>query len=556
MKRRSRAGGEPIKGRRRKAAQPTRRDTPKAPARSNSFSTGEQTEVARLTRELKEALEQQTATSEVLQVISSSPEDLQRVFDTMLAKAVRLCEASFGILWLAEGDRFRSLALHNLPPALAAARRREPVVQFGPQSGIGRVVERRRAFQIDDLTIDPGYIERDSRIIALVELGRARTAVFAPLLKDSQVIGSLVLYRQEVRSFSERQVELLTGFAAEAVIAIENARLLSELRQRTDDLTERTADLTEALEQQTATSEVLQVISSSPGDLQPVFATMLEKAVRICDAKWGNIHRWDGDALHLLATHNTPPAFAEARGRSPNYPGSDTAFFGRMVATKTVAHVADAAAEQPYIERSNPAFVAAVELGGARTALAVPMLKESELIGTLALARQEVRPFTDKQIALVTSFAAQAVIAIENAASNCRRHRRGRRDLDVAHGAGVRVTPRFPQWPFFEMSNIEHYSPDEVQNVCRAGGRSMSTKVPDPVDRYVGSRVRLRRRMLRMSQQNLGHKLTGRIRAEARPTMPRTAKPDQPDRQDYVQVGTIRARNAQISLRRKNIRRI
>ena len=171
----------------------------------------------------------------------------------------------------------------------------------------------------------------------------------------------------------------------------------------------------QSLEQQTATSEVLQVISSSPGDLEPVFAAMLENAVRICDAKWGNIHRWDGDALHLLATHNTPLAFAEARGRSPNYPGSDTAFFGRVVATKTVAHVADAAAEQPYIERSNPAFVAAVELGGARTALAVPMLKENELIGALALARQEVRPFTDEQIALVTNFAAQAVIAIENA---------------------------------------------------------------------------------------------------------------------------------------------
>ena len=213
--------------------------------------------------------------------------------------------------------------------------------------------------------------------------------------------GTIAIYRQEVRPFADKQIELVKNFAAQAVIAIENARLLNELRQ--------------SLEQQTATSEVLQVISSSPGDLEPVFAAMLENAVRICDAKWGNIHRWDGDALHLLATHNTPLAFAEARGRSPNYPGSDTAFFGRVVATKTVAHVADAAAEQPYIERSNPAFVAAVELGGARTALAVPMLKENELIGALALARQEVRPFTDEQIALVTNFAAQAVIAIENA---------------------------------------------------------------------------------------------------------------------------------------------
>ena len=176
---------------------------------------------------------------------------------------------------------------------------------------------------------------------------------------------------------------------------------------------QRTRELTEALEQQTASSEVLQVISSSPGDLQPVFETMLQNAMRICDAKFGNIFRWDGDALHLVATHNIPPAFAELRRRSPFRPGPEN-HIGRMVATKAVVHVADLAADQSYIERRDPAAVAAVELGGIRTFVAVPMLKENELIGALIVYRQEVRPFTDKQIELVTNFAAQAVIAIEN----------------------------------------------------------------------------------------------------------------------------------------------
>src|SRR5262249_2206152 len=186
-------------------------------------------------------------------------------------------------------------------------------------------------------------------------------------------------------------------------------RLLNELRQRTAELSGRTADLTEALEQQSATSEVLQVISSSLGEVEQVFTAMLEKAVRICDAAFGNIFRWDGSTLQLVAGHNTPPAFAEARRRLPLETAPNSPI-GRMIRTKAAVHIADWACEQVYIERSISA-VAAVELGGVRTVLVVPLLKEREPIGAFALSRQEVRPFTEKQIALVTNFAAQAVIA-------------------------------------------------------------------------------------------------------------------------------------------------
>src|SRR5262249_50697177 len=252
-----------------------------------------------------------------------------------------------------------------------------------------------------DVLADPEWTFPES-----ARLGNFRTILGVPLLREGIPIGIFLLHRAAVRPFTEKQIKLVETFADQAVIAIENTRLFEEGQ-------ERTRELTESLEQQTATSEVLEVISSSPGDLQPVFAIMLENAVRICDAKFGNIYRWDGDAVHLIATHNTPPAFAEARGRSPLRPDVETPF-GRMIATKTVIHVDDTMAERAYIEQ-RPAFVEAVELGGIRTYLAVPMLKENELIGAFALPRQEVRPFTDKQIALITSFASQAVIAIENA---------------------------------------------------------------------------------------------------------------------------------------------
>ena len=233
-----------------------------------------------------------------------------------------------------------------------------------------------------------------------------RTLLGVPILKGDELLGTMVIYHLEVRPFTDKQIALVETFADQAAIAIENVRLL-EAEQL------RTRELTESLEQQTATSEVLQVISSSPGDLGPVFATMLEKAIRICDAKFGNIYRWDGDALYLVAKHNIPSAFAEAR--SPEYRPHPAGPIGRMLATNSVVHVADLAAEEAYIEQRDPVVVAGVQLGGVRTLIVVPMLKENELIGAFALARQEVRPFTDKQIELVTNFAAQAVIAIENA---------------------------------------------------------------------------------------------------------------------------------------------
>ena len=409
MKKRSRAGGRPAKGRRQQAPEPKRGNAPKPAPRSNSAP--EVTEVARLTRELGEAVEQQTATSEVLNAISRSTFDLPTVLSTLVETAARLCRADkVQILLPSENsNRVYSAASFGYSGEYNEYLK---TITFAPgREGVaGRVLLERKPVQIADVLADPEY-----GLPEVQRLGGFRTHLGLPLLREDSVIGVLLVSRTVVEPFDDKHIELLSTFAAQAVIAIENARLLNELRQRTTDLTERTGDLTEALEQQTATSEVLQAISSSSGDLEPVFATMLQNAVRICDAKFGNIYRWDGEVLHLLASYNTPPAFAEARGSSPlQRPGPKTVV-GRMLATKTVIHVADLAAEQAYIKDRVPPAVAAVELGGVRTILAVPMLNKNELIGSFTVYRQEVRPFTDKQIALVTSFAAQAVIAIENA---------------------------------------------------------------------------------------------------------------------------------------------
>ncbi len=363
-------------------------------------------ELRQRTTDLTEALEQQTATTEVLQVVNASPGNLGAVFDVMLEKALDLCEAAFGGLWTYDGQRMHAMAMRGVP-ALFGQFHSKPLEPI-PGTASYDLVRGERFVHIADITEDEGYRSGNPAKRALHELGGARTTLWLPLRKDDALLGTFMVYRKEARPFTDKQIALLENFAAQAVIAMENARLLNELHQRT-------SDLTESLEQQTATSEVLQVVSSSPGDLGPVFATMLQNAVRICDAKWGTVHSWDGDALHLMATLNTPTAFAEARERIPLYRPHPQSLLGRIVTTKNLVHIEDAASEQVYTERLDPAYVAAVELGGVRTAMGVPMMQENKLLGAFAVARQEVRPFTDKQIALLQNFAAQAVIAIENA---------------------------------------------------------------------------------------------------------------------------------------------
>ena len=406
MKSRSKAGGAPIKGRRRKAPKPERRNAPKTAPRSKSSPSSEDTVVARLTHELRETTEQHSATSEILRVISSAPSDLQPVFQAMLKNAVRLCDAKFGNIYRWDGDALHLVATQNVPPAFVQARGRSPL-RPSPQTPTGRMISNKTVVHVTDMRTEKAYANRDPYIVAGVELGGVRTVLMVPMLKDNELIGAFSVYRQEVRPFTDKQIELVQNFASQAVIAIQNARLLNELSQRTTDLTERTADLTEALEQQTATSEVLQVISSSPGDLEPVFQAMLENATRICEAKFGVVFSFDGNEFHFEAQVGTPPELAEynrARPMPQPLPGSH---LDRLRQTKRVSYTADYAAE------GIPA--PPVTLGGARSTVDVPMLKDNELVGAFSIYRQEVRPFTDKQIELVKNFAAQAVIAIENA---------------------------------------------------------------------------------------------------------------------------------------------
>ena len=347
------------------------------------------------TRERDEALEQQTATAEVLKVISRSTFNLKSVLETLVKSAAILCDADAGIIRQRQADNYLVAATFGL-----TAGQREHFEHYSPkpnrESVFGRAVLEGRTIHVPDVLADPEHNRPGQQSFASV-----RALLGVPLTREGAVVGVFTLYRQEPRPFNQKQIELVTTFADQAVIAIENARLLHELRLRTDDLSE-------SLEQQTATSEVLQVISTSPGTLEPVFETMLANAVSICGAKFGGLSLREGDSFRSVVLHGAPPAFAEERRRQLLVRPAPGHNLERLLRTKDVIHIPDLSVDRH-------AAPVPFEFAGARSLLNVPLLKDDDLIGSILIYRQETGPFGDKQIELVKNFAAQAVIAIENA---------------------------------------------------------------------------------------------------------------------------------------------
>src|SRR5499427_123467 len=377
-------------------------------AHVRAWLVSEKKKLALIARELKEARQQQAATTDVLKVISRSTFDLQTVLDTLVEAAVRLSDADHAWLFQREGEFFRWVASYGHATDVHERIRdyfRTLPVPVDRGSVTGRTALEAKVVQVPDVLADPEYTWSEAQT-----LGGYRAALGVPLLRKGNVVGVIFVAKIVPRPFTAKQIELVTTFADQAVIAIENTRLLNELRQRTDDLSE-------SLEQQTAASQVLQVISSSTGELEPAFQAILASATRTCDAKSGLLYRIENGAARIISKLGIPPALAEYLKRGPHRPPLNRldplTVVGRVVQSRRTVHIADYRTDQSYLNR-DPLTVAGVELGGIRTLLVVPMIKNDALMGAIAVFRQEVRPFTAKQIELVQNFANQAVIAIEN----------------------------------------------------------------------------------------------------------------------------------------------
>ena len=350
-------------------------------------------EVQAKTADLTESLQQQTATADVLKVISRSAFDLETVLDALLSSACRLCEADIGTIRYKEGGEFRLAATFGCKPEWIEHFQRYST-KPDRSSVFGRTIVEGHIVHIPDLLADPDFKRPEAQ-----KLMGFKAALGVPLAREGEAFGVISLFRFNVSSFEDRQIELVQTFADQAVIAIENTRLFNETK--------------EALERQTASAEVLQVISSSPGDLKPVFDQILAKAMRLCEAQCGFIYQMEQGAMRAVAEIGVPQAFAEYRRNNLHTGGAATPA-DVMRATRKPAHVHDARDSEPY-RSGNPNAVAGVDLGGARTVLYVPMIRNDDIVGVINVFRQEVRPFTEEQISLLENFASQAVIAIENA---------------------------------------------------------------------------------------------------------------------------------------------
>ena len=395
MRRRGKAGGKTIKTQRRKTS---RRNAAEAAQRRSSPATAKETNVAQVISERDDALEQLTATAEVLTVMSRSAFELQTVFDALVKSATRLCHASASVIWRPKDDgRYHLAASYGVEPRFEEHLKSLALKSDG-HSVVGRSLQSGKITYVSDLTADTDYAGRDAN-----DFGGYRDLLCVPLLRDGVAIGVLMVAHLTSRKFSERQITLVNSFAKQAVIAIENTRLLNELRQRTDDLTE-------SLEQQTATSEVLRVISSSPTNVQPVFDAIAESAVRLCDGQFSFVMRFDGKLVDFASYCGLTAEGLKAFRSILPMPASEDTAAGRAIVRRAVVEISDVGADPSYGARGRGLAKAVAY----RSIAAVPLLHEGNPIGAIAVARANAGPFPKRQIVLLQAFADQAVIAIEN----------------------------------------------------------------------------------------------------------------------------------------------